>query len=52
MNISEILFGPKTKSILRSIKKGNIEEINSFIQNGGNVNEVNDEGVFFSFRYR
>jgi ankyrin repeat protein len=49
MNISEILFGLKTKSILRSIKKGNIEEIKSFVQNGGNVNEVHDDRSLLHF---
>ena len=39
MKISEILFGPKTKSISRIIEKGNLDELNSFIINGGNVNE-------------
>ncbi len=37
MSINEILFGYKTKSILKIMKKGNLEELNSFIKNGGNV---------------
>lgn len=39
MTIHEILFGSRTKSISRIIEKGNLDELDSFIKNGGNVNE-------------
>jgi ankyrin repeat protein len=38
MKINEILFGSRPKSISRIIEKGNLDELNSFIRNGGNVN--------------
>ncbi|NSB89702.1 ankyrin repeat domain-containing protein [Clostridium saccharobutylicum] len=43
MKISEILFGPKTKSISRIIEKGNLDELNNFITNGGDVNKIYDD---------
>lgn len=49
MNINEFLFGSKTKSILKVIKKGNLEGLNSFIKNGGNVNEIYDERSLLHF---
>jgi ankyrin repeat protein len=42
MKLHEILFGSRTKSISRIIEKGNLDELNSFIKNGGNVNETYD----------
>lgn len=42
MKINEILFGSRPKSISRIIEKGNLDELNSFIRNGGNVNEKYD----------
>lgn len=42
MGINEILFGTKTKPISKSIRKGNLEELNNYIKNGGNINEICD----------
>lgn len=49
MKINEILFCSKTKSISKIIKKGNLEELNSFIKNGGNVNEIYDDKSLLHF---
>ncbi|WP_297424848.1 ankyrin repeat domain-containing protein [Clostridium sp.] len=49
MKIHEILFGSKPKSISRSIEKGNLDEIRSFIENGGNVNEKYDDKSLLHF---
>lgn len=42
MKLYEILFGSRPKSISKIIEKGNLDELNSFIKNGGNVNETYD----------
>jgi ankyrin repeat protein len=49
MKISEILFGPRTKSISRIIEKGNLDELNNFIKDGGNVNETYDDRSLLHF---
>lgn len=49
MKINEILFGSRTKSISRIIEKGNLDELNSFIKNGGNVNGKCDDNSLLHF---
>ncbi|EKQ56861.1 MULTISPECIES: ankyrin repeat domain-containing protein [unclassified Clostridium] len=49
MKIHEILFGSKPKSISRSIEKGKLDEIENFIENGGNVNEKYDDKSLLHF---
>lgn len=49
MKISEILFGLKIKFILRIIEKGNLDEFNNFIINGGDVNKIYDDKSLFYY---
>lgn len=49
MNISELLFSSKTKSISKIIRKGNLDELNCFIKDGGNINEICNEESLLHF---
>lgn len=49
MKINEILFGSRPKSISKIIEKGNLDELNNFITNGGNVNEKYDDKSLLHF---
>lgn len=49
MKLKEILFGSRPKSISRIIENGDLDELNSFIKNGGNVNETCDEKSLLHF---
>jgi len=45
MNIYDILFGVRPKSISIIIKEGNLDELKTFIKNGGNVNEEYNKNI-------
>jgi len=49
MKIHEILFGTRPKSISKIIKEGNLDELKSFIENGGNVNAKYNERDLLHF---
>lgn len=49
MKIHDILFGSRPKSISKTIEEGNLEELKSFIENGGNVNGKYDEKSLLHF---
>ena len=49
MNIHEILFGSRPKSILKIIKEGDLEELKNFITNGGDINEKYNDTSLLHF---
>ena len=49
MKISEILFGDRKKSIAKIINKGDLEELNNYIKNDGNVNDICEEESLLHF---
>lgn len=49
MKIHNILFGSRPKSISRIIKEGNLDELKTFIENGGDVNAKYDGKSLLNF---
>ena len=49
MKIHDILFGSKPKSILTTIKKGDLDELEIFIKNGGDINKEHDNKSLLHF---
>lgn len=49
MKLHDILFGPRSKTIPKIIKEGNLEELKIFIENGGDVNEKYDDKSLLHF---
>lgn len=49
MKIHDILFGSRPKSISRIIKEGNLDELESFIKNGGDVNAKYEDKSLIHF---
>ncbi|BCZ45514.1 hypothetical protein psyc5s11_15810 [Clostridium gelidum] len=49
MKIYDILFGPRQKSISKIIEEGNLDELESFIKNEGDVNAKYDDKSLLHF---
>jgi len=49
MRIYDILFGSRPKSISTIIKEGNLDELEIFIKNGGDVNAKYDDKSLLNF---
>ena len=49
MKIHDILFGSRPKSISKIIEEGNLDELNDFIKNEGNVNGKCDDKSLLHF---
>jgi ankyrin repeat protein len=49
MKLHDILFGSRPKSIIRIVEEGNLDELESFIKNGGDINRKCEDKSLLHF---